>query len=71
MESPVNYPVLNMVMEIYHYVERICRIIVTPIFCITYTIMNIYHTGEAVNMNIQSLVNIMQEKNWVITTKKE
>ena len=58
------------VMIIYHYVERIWRILVTSIFCITYTIMNKYYPGEPVNIPIQSLINIMQEKNWVITTKK-
>ena len=28
---PVNYPVFSVVMVIYHYVERICRVLVTPI----------------------------------------
>ena len=32
--------------------------------------MNRYYTGEPVNIFIQSLINIMQEKNWVINTKK-
>ena len=31
-ELPGNYPVFTVVMVIYHYVERICRITVTPIF---------------------------------------
>ena len=34
-----NHPVFTVVMVIYHYVERIWIIIVTPIFNITYTIM--------------------------------
>ena len=34
-----NYPVFTVVMVIYHYIERIWRILVTPIFNITYTIM--------------------------------
>ena len=38
-ELPGNYPVLTVVMVIYHYVERIWGIIVTPDFCITYTTM--------------------------------
>ena len=38
-ELPGNYPVFAVVMVIYHYVERIWRIIVTPDFDITYTIM--------------------------------
>ena len=57
-------------MEIYHEVERIWRVFVTLNFCITYTIMNKYDPGEPVNIHIQSLINIMQENNWVITTKK-
>ena len=31
-ELPSNYPVFTVVMVIYHYVERIWRIPVTPIF---------------------------------------
>ena len=31
-ELPCNYPVFTVVMVIYHYVERIWRILVTPIF---------------------------------------
>ena len=31
-ELPGNYPVLSMVVVIYHYVERIWRILVTPNF---------------------------------------
>ena len=31
-ELPGNYPVLTVVMVIYHYVERILRILVTPSF---------------------------------------
>ena len=59
-----------MVMVIYHYVEIIWRIIVTPNSCLTYIIMNKDYPDEIVNINIQSLTNIMQEKNWVTTTKK-
>ena len=33
-------------------------------------IINIYYPGEPVNIHIQPLINIIQEKNWVITTKK-
>ena len=38
-ELPGKYPILTVVMVICHYVERIWRIIVTPIFCIAYTTM--------------------------------
>ena len=31
-ELPGNYPVFAMVMVIYHYVERSCRILVNPNF---------------------------------------
>ena len=33
-------------------------------------IINIYDLGEPVNIHMQSLINIIQENNWVITTKK-
>ena len=32
--------------------------------------MNKYYPGEPVNIHIQSLINIIQENNWVITKKK-
>ena len=32
--------------------------------------MKKYYPGETVNVHIQSLINIIQEKNWVISTKK-
>ena len=57
-------------MVVYHYVERIWRILVTPIFYITYIIINIYYPGEPVNIHIQSLINITQENNWVLPPKK-
>ena len=69
-ELPGNYPVFTVVIVIYHYVERIWRILVTRIFNITYMIINIYYPGEPINIHIQSLINIIQENNWVITTKK-
>ena len=65
-----NYPVFTVVMVIYHYVDRIWRILVAPIFNITYTIVNMYYLDEPINIYIQSLKNIIQENNWVITTKK-
>ena len=39
-------------------------------FCITYTSMKNYYPGEPVDIHIQSLIHIIQESNWVITTKK-
>ena len=32
--------------------------------------MKEYYLGEPVNIHIQSSINIIQEKNWVVTTKK-
>ena len=38
----------------------------------SYSIYDIkkYYPGEPVNINIRSLINFIQEKNWFITTKK-
>ena len=52
-ELPDNYPVFTVVMVIYHYIERIWRILVKPNFCITYTFMEKYYPGEPVNIHIQ------------------
>ena len=65
-----NYPVFTVVMVIYHYLERIWIIIVTPNFSITYTMMNKYYPGEQVYIHIQPFKKIIKEKNWVITSKK-
>ena len=59
-----------MVVVIYHYVERIWGILITSNFCIIYMIMKKYYPGEPVNIHVQSLINIIQKNNWVITTKK-
>ena len=32
--------------------------------------MNKYYPDEMVNIHIQSLINIIQKNNWLITTKK-
>ena len=55
-----NYPVFTMVMVIYHYFERIWRILVAPIFYIIFMIINRYYPGEPVNKRMQSLINIIQ-----------
>ena len=51
-ELPGNYPVFTVVMVIYHYVERIWRIIYPPDF--TYKIYDHekYYPGEPVNIHI-------------------
>ena len=67
---PGNYPIFNVVMVIYHYVERIWRILITPNFCITYIIANKYYPGVPVNIYIQLLINIIQVKKWLFTTQK-
>ena len=68
-ELPGNYSVFTMVMLIYHYIERIWIILGTPNFCVTYLITNKYYPGQPVNIHIQSIINIIQENNWVVTTK--
>ena len=59
-----------MVMVIYHYVEIIWRILVTPNFFISYIIEIQYYPGGPVNIHMQSLINFIQDKNWLIPTKK-
>ena len=59
-----------MVMVIYYYVEIIWIILITHNF-----LYNIYdhgknYPGEPVNIHIQSLINIIQDNNRVIGTKK-
>ena len=65
-----NYPVFTVITVIYHYVERIGEYSLPLIFCITYAIIKKYHPGKLVNIHILSLINIIQENNWEITTKK-
>ena len=69
-KSLVNHPIFALVMVIYHYVERIGEFWLPPIFL--YNIYNHekYYPGELCIIHIQSLINIIQENNWVITTKK-
>ena len=62
-ELPGNYPVSVVVMVIYHYFERIWIILVTPNFPFTIYDHERYYPCEPVNIHIQSLVNIIQEKN--------
>ena len=59
-----------MVMVIYYYVEIIRRILVTPDFLYNIYDLKKYYPGEPVNTHIQSSINMIQEKNTVITTKK-
>ena len=70
MEIMGYYPVFTVLIEIHHYAENITRILITPIFCITYMTMKKYYPVEPVNIHIQPLMHIIQEKNWIITTKK-
>ena len=64
------YPVFTVVMIIYHYVEKMWIIIVTLNFLYNICDHEKYYPGEPVNINIKSLINIIQESNRVITTKK-
>ena len=59
-----------MAMVIYHYIERIWRILVTPTFVYNIYKNEKYYPGGPVNINVKSLIKIIQEKNWVITAKK-
>ena len=69
-ELPGNYPVFNVVMAIYHCVEIIRRILVTTNFLYNIYYHEKYYPDEPVDIHMQSLINIIQEKNWVINTKK-
>ena len=64
-----NNPIFTVVMVIYHYVERIRKIFVPSNFCIKYRTMKKNYVRKPVHIHIQSLINIIQEKNWVVTTK--
>ena len=57
-------------MVIYHYVERIWRIIVTPDILYNIYDHEKYYPDEPVNVHIQSLIHIILEKNRLINTKK-
>ena len=47
---PGNYPIFAVLMLIYHYIEKIWRIIITPDFCITYMIIkNIIQVNQLYN----------------------
>ena len=47
-----NYPVFNVLVEIYHYVEIIWRILIIPNFCVTYTMVDRYYPGKPGNIHI-------------------
>ena len=55
---------------IYHYVEIIWRIIVTPVFLYSIYDNEKYDPGKPFNIHIQLLIIIIQENNRLITTKK-
>ena len=57
-------------MVIYLYVEIFWRILFTPNFLYNIYDNEKYYPGEPINIHIQSLINTIHEKNWVITTKK-
>ena len=50
-------------MVIYHYIERIWRILVTPNFLYNLYDHEKYYPGELVNIHIQSLMSIIQDNN--------
>ena len=69
-ELPGNYPIFDVLMLIYHYIDTIGEILLRLIFCITYVIIKKYYPGEPVHIHIQPLINIIQEYNWVTSSKK-
>ena len=54
-----------MVMAIYFE-----EFLLPPLFRITYKTTKIYYPGEPVNIHKQPLINIIQDNNKVINTKK-
>ena len=56
-------------MVIYHYVERIWRIIVTPNYIYNIEDHEKYYPGEIINILIQSLIDIIQKNNRFIMVK--
>ena len=69
-ELPSNCPVFTVVVVIYHYVERIWRILVTLIYMDNIYGNKKYYPGEPANIHIRLLLNIIEDKNRVITTKE-
>ena len=65
-----DYHVFTVVMVVYHYVDRIWIILVTPNFLHNIYDREKYYPGEPVNVYIQSLINIIQVNSWLITIKK-
>ena len=57
-------------MVIYHYSEKIWIILVSPIFLYNMYNHEKYYPNEPVIMHIKPLITIIQEKIWVIATKK-
>ena len=52
-----NYPVFNAVMVIYHYAERIWRVLVTPNSLYNIYDHEKYYPGEPVNIYIYTIIN--------------
>ena len=55
-ELPDNYPFFAVVMILYHYVEKIGRIFVTPDFVYYIYDHEKYYPREPVNIHMQSLI---------------
>ena len=56
-------------MVLFHYVEIYRKFLLPPIVLYSIYDHENINPDEPVNINIQSLVNIIQESNWVIITK--
>ena len=59
-----------MVMVIYHYVEKIGELSLPLIVLYNIYDHEKYYTGVPVKIHKQSLIIMIQENNWAITTKK-
>ena len=59
-----------MEMVIYRYFEKIWRILVTPNYLYKIYDHENYYPGEPVIILFHSLIYIIQDNNWFITTKK-
>ena len=57
-------------MVIYHYVDRIGGLSSPPNFWYNVYDLEKYYPGETVNIHMQPLINIIQDNNRGITTKK-
>ena len=66
---PDNCSVFTVVMVIYYYIDIIGEFLLPPFFSYNIYDHQKYYSGEPVSIHIQSLINIIQDNNLLITTK--